>query len=71
MSGLDPNVLRAIAALCAAVAVVLNGHYDATSIGEAVLAVVGLLTLVQAQLNAHAAKAPIDAHPATGELAKP
>jgi len=59
---LSPTTLRAIAAVCAAIAFVLNGHYDATSIGELALAVIALFSVIQAQVKSHAAKPDETAH---------
>ena len=64
---MNVNLLRALAAVCAALAVVLNGAADAKSIGELVLAIIGVVALVQAQLSAHAAKPEAhDTPPSTG-----
>ena len=67
----SPAFLRALAVVFGAAAIVLNGHVDATSIGELVLALLGVGSLVKAEVSAHAAQPADETHPAPAPVGEP
>jgi hypothetical protein len=73
---MSPNVLRAVAAFFAALAVVVNGvaegKADPTAIGTAVFAFISVVSIVEASVRAHADAPAAQAHDtgAGGEMAK-